>query len=359
MTNRSSCIVLLAAAGVVLFGSSPSTAQVFVLQGEQGPVGETPIDCTGLGCTVDQNLVVQGALEIETGTFSGDLTISGSAYAGAVDVESLSVTGRYELPGCPEGYQLNVGDVCELEISPGVYDEMVAVGDFWIDRYEMSIWNQETCTGSQFGAGVDNYDSAQFYEDGNWDSELYACSLADESPSLAMTWYQAQQACALAGKSLCTSAQWQAAVAGTPDDTTCNIDHGGVEDTGSNPGCISAWGAMDLVGNLSEWVADWQGHVGNNGVPNTYNIEYGEDAYFSGGPWPASMLDGGVSGSWRALSGAIDGGGDGQGEHFGPAATSRGGSWGSGEAAGAFYLYLQTGPSFGGSDLGARCCVQR
>lgn len=32
---------------------------------------------------------------------------------------------------------------------------------------------------------------------------------------------------------------------------------GAVENTGANPGCVSAWGADDMVGNVSEYVADW------------------------------------------------------------------------------------------------------
>lgn len=52
------------------------------------------------------------------------------------------------------------------------------------------------------------------------------------------------------------------AARGTPDDTgpgttPCNTRPGSVRNTGSNAGCVSAWGAFDMVGNVEEWVADW------------------------------------------------------------------------------------------------------
>ena len=64
-------------------------------------------------------------------------------------------------------------------------------------------------------------------------------------------------ALANSGKRLPSNAEWQAAVAGTPDSTACNVSTGGVQATGASAGCVSAWGVKDMVGNLQEWVADW------------------------------------------------------------------------------------------------------
>ena len=36
-----------------------------------------------------------------------------------------------------------------------------------------------------------------------------------------------------------------------------NVDTHAVRRTGTNPACISRFGANDMVGNLWEWVADW------------------------------------------------------------------------------------------------------
>src|SRR5262249_33343623 len=95
---------------------------------------------------------------------------------------------------------------------------------------------------------------------------ICAMSLPSEIPSANITWFQAQEACANAGKRLPTSAEWQVGANGTPDTggagkgTTARHNHPllpRTPPTGSRSGCVSARGAFDMVGNLFEWVADW------------------------------------------------------------------------------------------------------
>jgi len=94
--------------------------------------------------------------------------------------------------------------------------------------------------------------------------DIYAVSLAGVTPSANITWFQAQAACKNARKRLPSNAEWQAAVAGTPDpgpdngSTDCNtLSAFTAVTTGSRSSCVSADGAYDMVGNLYEWVADW------------------------------------------------------------------------------------------------------
>jgi sulfatase modifying factor 1 len=110
---------------------------------------------------------------------------------------------------------------------------------------------------------------------------------------------EAAAACEAAGKRLCTSAEWLAACQGPDGDTwpygptydaaACNDSYGGghpvidlfnsqdvwdsahmndprinqqpgtLIEGGSAPGCVSAWGAWDMHGNLHEWVSDAEG----------------------------------------------------------------------------------------------------
>jgi formylglycine-generating enzyme required for sulfatase activity len=97
----------------------------------------------------------------------------------------------------------------------------------------------------------------------NCANDIYALSLPSEIPSRRITWFQAQEACANAGKRLPTNAEWQVGANGTPDPgpdngtTDCNSATGAVSLTGARSSCVSARGAFDMVGNLAEWVADW------------------------------------------------------------------------------------------------------
>jgi hypothetical protein len=93
-------------------------------------------------------------------------------------------------------------------------------------------------------------------------NDVYALSLPGVLPSIG-TWFQAQQACKNSRKRLPSNAEWQAAVAGTPDPdpmvltaTDC-APLVGVVPTGSRADCVSADGAFDMVGNVREYVADW------------------------------------------------------------------------------------------------------
>jgi formylglycine-generating enzyme required for sulfatase activity len=100
--------------------------------------------------------------------------------------------------------------------------------------------------------------------DGDNCTNIYARSVAGVLPSRFMSWFQAAQACRNAGKRLLTNAEWQMGAAGTPDPglagdgtTTCNTNSGGPGNTGDTGNCSSSTGVRDMVGNLSEFVADW------------------------------------------------------------------------------------------------------
>ena len=114
----------------------------------------------------------------------------------------------------------------------------------------------------QLGTTRDDY--APCTDDGqNCANDIFAVSLPSVVPSAFVTWFQAQEACANSGKRLPTSAEWQTAANGTPDPgpddgtTDCTTDAGLVSPTGARSRCVSARGAFDMVGNLSEWAADW------------------------------------------------------------------------------------------------------
>ena len=164
--------------------------------------------------------------------------------------------------------------------------DAVRAGTICLDTYEASVWRvphasttnaplvsriqlgtataaELTAAGAtRLGTTMDDY--APCTDNGqNCANDIYAVSLPSEIPSAFITWFQAQEACANAGKRLPTSAEWQVATNGTPDPgpdngtTDCNSDTGVLSRTGARSSCVSARGASDMVGNLIEWVADW------------------------------------------------------------------------------------------------------
>ena len=165
--------------------------------------------------------------------------------------------------------------------------DSIKAGNVCIDTYEASIWQlppsntalirrvqrgRATLADLTNGGATEVSPSsscspafpATFDATGNWTSPLYAVSVAGVLPTGCVTWFQAEQACALSGKRLLTNQEWQRAAAGTPDPgtddggTDCNV--GGLSvplNTGSRAKCVSNWGVFDMVGNVEEWVADW------------------------------------------------------------------------------------------------------
>ena len=157
----------------------------------------------------------------------------------------------------------------------GCSPDMVKSGPTCIDKYEASVWEvapantalitkikSGTATlaelqagGVQRGATSDDY-GAGCPDTGNGCVNFYAVSIAGVPPSRLLTWFQAAAAARNAGKRLPTNAEWQAAALGTPD-AQCHTTGASPAATGATAGCVSDVGAFDMVGNVSEWVADW------------------------------------------------------------------------------------------------------
>jgi formylglycine-generating enzyme required for sulfatase activity len=156
--------------------------------------------------------------------------------------------------------------------------------------------------GTQYGVSGSDYPCTRDGQDCR--ARIYARSLAGVVPSADITWLQAQQACANVGKRLPTNAEWQRAVAGTPDtggaddgSTTCVTDGSTAQETGSRSGCVSKWGTHDMVGNLWEWVADWM--PASDACPGWGSFS-DDDMCLAGvnrgAPFPAALIRGGGAG---------------------------------------------------------------
>ncbi|MDO9019411.1 MAG: hypothetical protein Q8S73_03450 [Deltaproteobacteria bacterium] len=167
---------------------------------------------------------------------------------------------------CPTGYtpSSEVRPHCRRELAGGTFDEVVRVGDgataFWIDRYEASLAQQADGGGARY-ATVASLPGG-FPLNGNYTTPVYAFSRRGVEPFGEASWFIAQEACHLSGKRLPTSAEWITAARGTPDGADCVLPPTTANrTTGMASTCVSAWGADDMVGNLSEYSALWQTSV--------------------------------------------------------------------------------------------------
>ena len=320
------------------------------LPGADGEDGEPGSDgapgSAGLACW---DLDEDGSADTVTEDVNGD---------GAVDVLDCGPD-----PDCPEGYVREPSEslfvLCSNPATaPGGEDQVVKVGDFWIDRYEASIWSDPDCTGLQYSGGAF---PPTFPDTGNWTAQLFACSVPNVMPARWVTWFQAEQACLSSGKDLCSNQQWQAAASGTWDPgSNDGIGGGGCYTINSTPtprltgnagatpaavgSCVSSWGAEDMIGNVWEWTGSWSvagtaGWMTLDGEPTT--------------PWPTPYLG---DATFNLDGRSYDGSSWSDGL---PAAFTRGGDLDDATGAGAFALSSSHGPSYEAGNIGFRCCRRR
>ena len=160
----------------------------------------------------------------------------------------------------------------------GRYGEMpqhnVYLDAFWIDRTAVTSDQFRKCVEAGFcPAPTMCDDGAPAYEDGS----------KTDHPVVCVGWDQARTYCEWAGARLPTEAEWEKAARGTDGrvypwgssfdgarlnscDRNCEFDwkDSDVDDgyartapVGSYPAGVSPYGALDMAGNVWEWVADW------------------------------------------------------------------------------------------------------
>jgi serine/threonine-protein kinase len=159
----------------------------------------------------------------------------------------------------------------------------VRLGPYLIDRHEVTIWQfARFCTGTKRAMPEQPKDSN------------------DRHPVVNVTWSEARDYAAWAGRLLPTEAQWEKAARGTdgrqypwgneaPDPDLAQVRNPAVEGTatvGAYPSGRSPYGVLDMLGNAWEWCGDW----------------YAAD-YFAGSPARDPVGPG--EGSSRVLRGGV------------------------------------------------------
>lgn len=215
-----------------------------------GDDGSAETDATATD-TSDSTTQTQTGTETETETDTG----------GEGDPNLLEVAGGSFEMGC------GAGDTdCNDPDNPG-HD--VSVSSFYIERTEVSVADYRACVdaGGCSAAATDL--------DCN-----YGDPALDNHPINCVTWQQAADYCGWMGRRLPTEAEWEFAAAGVDSrpfpwgsgEASCALAHmfstvGEMGDYGCMTGKTSPVeayengaslvGALQMAGNVDEWVADW------------------------------------------------------------------------------------------------------
>jgi len=173
----------------------------------------------------------------------------------------------------------------------------VALDGFWLDRTEVTNAQYSQCV------TADKCDPSGYAGDSRFNGMDY--------PVMGVSWHDAVAYCEWAGSRLPTEAEWEYAARGPEElrypwgntfdgtrlnfcDKNCTYDwadksvNDGYELTapvGSYPTGASWVGALDLAGNVWEWVADWYGGYLSGRQVNPTGPQSGDYRVLRGGSW--------------------------------------------------------------------------
>ena len=183
-------------------------------------------------------------------------------------------------------------------------EHMVALDAFWIDQTEVSNGQYRRCV--EDGACQPPVESGSYTRERYYDDSAY-----NNYPVIWVTWQQAADYCAWAGGRLPTEAEWEYAARGPENrifpwgntfegsrlnycDASCpagvidkRVDDGYPETApvGSFPSGVSWCGALDMAGNVREWVSDWFGYYSSERQVNPSGPDTGKYYLTRGGCW--------------------------------------------------------------------------
>jgi formylglycine-generating enzyme required for sulfatase activity len=188
---------------------------------------------------------------------------------------------------------------------PEIPQHTVYLDGYWIDKYEVTNSQYAMCVeagGCTPPFDTNNYTYEKYY--GNPDFSNY--------PVVWVSWFQARAYCEWAGRRLPTEAEWEKASRGTNGQkypwgndpvsgeraNFCDINctrsianpryNDGYPDTapvGSYPAGASPYGAMDMSGNVWEWVSSLIQPYPYDATDGREDLDAPGERAWRGGPW--------------------------------------------------------------------------
>jgi formylglycine-generating enzyme required for sulfatase activity len=266
-------ILALAGASALAEGAPPPRARPPTPPPSQ-PVEEAPAD--------------QGLLTLRAPAPEAILIRAGSFTMGADELEVAQALGLCRL-------EPRRDDCTEQEFAAEYPEHEVYLGDYWIDRSEVSVARYRQCVNAgrcvppPFSSGGERFDQPDL-------------------PVTLVSWNDAGRFCAWAGGRLPTEAEWERAARGIagrryPWGMVYNpklSNHGrfGLPDLddgdgflelapiGAFPNGRTPDGIDDLAGNVEEWVSDWYApEYGKASAVNPPGPELGDERVVRGGSY--------------------------------------------------------------------------
>jgi serine/threonine-protein kinase len=214
----------------------------------------------------------------------------------------VKVPGGPFFMGCNE----RVDSKCDNDEKPG---RTLNVSTYWVDKTEVTVAQYARCV----RAGVCSADGLTMpYLDRERPESAESCNWGkpgrEQHPINCVDWYQAGAYCAWAGKRLPTEAEWEKAARGTDrrkypwGNTTYGVaarlanikgesdGYVGTAPVGSYPRGASPYGALDMAGNVWEWVTDPVGN-GRRVRGGSWSDEPGHQRASNRGLLPAQARD--------------------------------------------------------------------